>query len=57
MKIKCNCVHDFQDKQYGQWVRIGTPVNKAADKGKTTEYRCTVCGKSSLGKELIKEPT
>jgi len=39
--MKCNCVHEAQDKIYGQNNRL---FNEAGgDKG--SKYRCTVCGK------------
>jgi predicted SprT family Zn-dependent metalloprotease len=35
--IKCDCDSDFQDKRYGQNVRVG---NKMAN---GNVYRCAVC--------------
>lgn len=37
---KCNCKHDFQDKEYGQ----GQRVHNLSQKG---ESKCTVCGTKS----------
>ncbi len=36
--IKCSCKHDFQDKQYGQGMRVFNFTQKK------TEAKCTVCG-------------
>lgn len=39
MKIaKCNCEHEFQDKQYGAKMRVHNP------KQKSDTYVCSVCG-------------
>lgn len=37
--IKCNCVHEFQDKKYGENNRI----HNTCKLGKA--FRCTVCSK------------
>lgn len=37
--IKCNCVHEFQDRIYGKGMRL------ANEMGDNNGYRCTVCGK------------
>jgi len=38
-KLRCNCVHEFQDAQYGKGIRLCNPMGKAEG-----YYRCTVCG-------------
>jgi len=40
--IKCTCSHDWQDKTYGQQMRV---MNKT--KAVPPKYRCTVCGKEA----------
>lgn len=40
---RCSCTHDFQDKIYGQGMRVHN-TTVATKNGK---YRCTVCGKTS----------
>lgn len=42
MKMKCNCEHDFQDKEHGKGVRVHNPCKE----GKT--FRCTVCGNEKV---------
>jgi hypothetical protein len=42
--VKCGCVSEFQDKEYGVGNRATTPVNKEQIK-KIFTVRCTVCGK------------
>lgn len=40
---KCTCNSEFQDELYGKGIRL---FNTCGDnKGKITEYRCTVCGR------------
>ena len=42
-EIKCSCSHTFQDKVYGQGVRVHNAMKKV--QGATEQpYRCTVCG-------------
>jgi hypothetical protein len=38
---KCTCKHEYQDKVYGQGLRLHNPM---AAKGKQTGVKCTVCG-------------
>lgn len=40
-KIKCFCEHTFQDKQYGQGIRV---MNQMVSL-KQSKYRCTVCAR------------
>lgn len=40
--LKCNCNNEFQDKTYGEGMRVH---NKMAKAGRVLGYRCTVCGK------------
>ena len=36
----------YQDKEYGQFQRVHTPINKnRGDKCGGSQHRCTVCGK------------
>ena len=35
--IKCTCKSEFQDKTYGQGIRVGNTTS-------SSQYRCTVCG-------------
>ena len=39
MLKKCSCKHEFQDKQYGDSVRVYNPCKN------DTHARCTVCSK------------
>jgi hypothetical protein len=43
-KVQCNCNHEFQDKTYGNKVRIATPTARQPSQD-TIEVRCTVCSK------------
>lgn len=58
-KIKCNCIDDkrgnkqgadFQNKVYGQGIRIATEKQKPIQ-GQPQVYVCTVCGTSTTKKE------
>lgn len=49
IKQKCNCKHDYQDKKYGEGIRV---MNVAGD-GKTA--KCTVCGKEYQLKSEVKK--
>jgi hypothetical protein len=42
--VKCNCSHEFQDKEYGPGVRVATPVSNKVKYGAIA--RCTVCGRN-----------
>lgn len=37
---KCDCKHEFQDKEYGEGMRVHNECTS-----KEGKYRCTVCGK------------
>ena len=37
--LKCFCDSEFQDKEYGRYMRLHTA------KMKDNTYRCTICGK------------
>jgi hypothetical protein len=39
MIMKCDCAHDYQDKQYGKGNRLYNSMKKE------NSWRCTVCGK------------
>jgi len=41
--VKCRCANEYQDKRYGQGIRI---ANKTA---RENEARCTVCGATVTG--------
>lgn len=38
--IPCNCVNEFQDREYGKGMRVFNTAGKNGDK-----LCCTVCGK------------
>lgn len=42
-EMQCNCKSEFQDQLYGKNMRLFN--SRGDNKGKTTGYRCTVCGK------------
>lgn len=44
-KIKCRCYSPYQDKLYGQGIRIGNLSISAEQKKEREIHRCTVCGK------------
>ena len=48
-KMQCTCKHPFQDKIYGQQVRLATPC-KGAPQGQQN-IRCTVCLKQTQVKQ------
>jgi len=37
--IKCSCKHEYQDKLYGNYIRVGNQSGKDP-----TKIKCTVCG-------------
>ena len=37
MIVKCTCINSYQDKKYGNKMRIANATQK------TDTYRCTVC--------------
>ena len=39
--IRCNCKHEFQDKTYGEGMRVHILKQKDAQQG---NWACTVCG-------------
>jgi len=41
-EIKCKCISKFQDELYGNGIRLHNEMG--ANKGKTTGWKCTVCG-------------
>jgi preprotein translocase subunit YajC len=41
MKIFCTCKHEYQDKKYGNQMRIGNKIKTTGG----VKVRCTVCGK------------
>jgi hypothetical protein len=41
-RMKCDCVHEFQDRTLGKGVRLFNP--RKAD----GYWRCTVCGKDKM---------
>lgn len=42
--IKCSCNHEFQDKEYGEKMRVHNLRDQKSHKG---EAVCTVCGKTN----------
>ena len=40
---KCSCNYEYQDKRYGQGMRVHTPCKPATPNG-PPRWRCTVCG-------------
>ena len=40
---KCLCEHKYQDKKYGEKMRVANPTKTVI--GTKRIYRCTVCGK------------
>ena len=42
MILRCNCRHKFQDREYGNGLRVHNPC-KGKD-GALGHWRCTVCG-------------
>jgi hypothetical protein len=43
--IKCNCKHEYQDKQYGSGNRVHNPTKKGGTGA--IIYRCTACNKET----------
>ena len=39
--LKCDCKHDYQDRRYGQQVRLHNSTSKTD----RAAWRCTVCDK------------
>ena len=40
--IRCVCSHEYQDKEYGRYMRVHNEgVKQSSD---SIKYRCTVCG-------------
>jgi hypothetical protein len=40
-KVKCNCANQYQDKKYGQGIRVANLTQKVV--ASKPVYRCTVC--------------
>lgn len=40
--VRCSCKHEFQDREYGNGMRVCNGKNKG---NKPDGWRCTVCGK------------
>jgi hypothetical protein len=53
MLLKCECVHEFQDRKYGVGMRVHNTMNNGKPLAGTTtkQYRCTVCGRVRTGKD------
>jgi hypothetical protein len=45
MLWRCDCKHDFQDKQYGEGMRV---MNRVQGSNLLKEASCTVCGKKHI---------
>lgn len=39
---RCSCKNEYQDKRYGQQMRVHNEMRSATGR---PSYRCTVCGK------------
>jgi hypothetical protein len=50
MKIKCNCVHENQDKINGNGTRVANIVDKVAAPVGKAAVRCTVCNNVTIVK-------
>lgn len=44
-KMKCDCVHEWQDGYYGKGIRLHNPM---LPQNNLIGYRCTVCGKEKI---------
>lgn len=44
-KVACGCKNEFQDRAYGQGVRIANRTQKSKSPQETTVVRCTSCGR------------
>lgn len=44
-RVKCTCSHEFQDKAYGDKVRVANLTQKGSGNVATRIVRCTVCSK------------
>jgi ribosomal protein L44E len=42
--LHCNCINDFQDKTYGNGMRVHTEGGKESTRITVKDYTCTVCG-------------
>ena len=42
MVLKCKCKHEYQDKKYGNGMRVHNRTRKQSEN--SYAYRCTVCG-------------
>ena len=45
IRVRCSCQSEYQDKKYGNGVRVGTPQNKSRKSGGLSAVNCTVCGR------------
>lgn len=43
--VKCTCEHEFQDKTYGNNVRVANLTQKNTGNDNKRIYRCTVCSR------------
>lgn len=41
----CSCKHEFQDKKYGQGMRVMNRCKQVDDK--STKFRCTICSRET----------
>lgn len=41
--LKCSCVSEFQDKEYGKGMRVFSPTAKVDKSSGRRQWRCTVC--------------
>jgi hypothetical protein len=56
MILECNCKHEWQDKRYGENMRVHNFAKKAS--GERGGWRCTVCSsvKTNKNPESDKKP-
>ena len=43
MIARCTCRNEYQDKRYGEGMRVVNPVGKTVKSGRVMEGRCTSC--------------
>jgi len=48
--MTCRCVSEYQDKLYGQSMRVHNPTAKESG------WRCTVCDDTKAGEKVVRSP-
>jgi hypothetical protein len=46
--MTCRCVSEYQDKLYGQSMRVHNPTAKESG------WRCTVCDNTNAGEKVVR---